>query len=427
MREEGSDELSLSNDAYVDAVTFHDPTVESQDLTHYCFACLPMDQFSNWCIHGSVAKAVSWLVHQALVQEPIRFDATASAQIPPHAIQLFLHIAKLLMTTGQIQHNVLSVILDLLMGLLTPQQQDWPTTPRTMAGFQLHILNPTNKHALIAQLPIPQSYMLADNSHSFCCLHKIAAFSLLLPPSVCLDPVPLRLQELCRSVKIREFLAEPIDPSTPCLVSLGLIFWLDGWDPSASSKNNRSPVHTASATLLFIDNNTGLPFDAPMFPIACGPGKANHNVVFEALRKSIKALGGSKKLVWSHHHQRWTFLHCLLIAFLMDQPKRRGSTCLLGGNSKRHAMSVLSCIFEQLEHPFLACPTCMEVTNQYVTTGDFSLRIVYHCARCYSFSLFRLVHEGRYKPDSGEVPFDDQTPGAVLGVQPGTLTFELLM
>jgi hypothetical protein len=250
--EETSDELSLSNNADVDAITFEDPPVESPDLTHYCFACLPMDQFANWCIHGSVAKAVSWLVHQALVQEPIRFDASALAEIPPHAVQLFLNIAKLLMTTGQIQHNVLSVILDLLMGLLTPQQQDWPTMPRTMAGFQSHILNPTNKHALIAQLPIPQSYMLADNSHSFCCLHEIAAFGLLLPPSVFPDPVPLRLQELCRSVKIRDFLAEPIDPTTPCLVSVGLIFWLDGWDPSASSKNNRSPVHTASATLLFI-------------------------------------------------------------------------------------------------------------------------------------------------------------------------------
>jgi hypothetical protein len=67
---------------------------------------------------------------------------------------------------------------------------------------------------------------------------------------------------------------------TKCLVSLGVIFWLDGWDPSASLKNNRSPVHTSTVTLLCINNTTCLPFNARTFPIACGPGKEDHNCVF---------------------------------------------------------------------------------------------------------------------------------------------------
>ncbi len=119
----------------------------------------------------------------------------------------------------------------------------------------------------------------------------------------------------------------------PCLVTLGLIFWMDGWDPSASTKNNRSPIHTASVTLLCIDNSTGLPFDARTFPIACGPGKANHNAVFEALETSPQKLDEGKCLMWLHHHHCWTTVRSHVLAFLMDQPERRGSNHLLGGGS----------------------------------------------------------------------------------------------
>jgi hypothetical protein len=90
--------------------------------------------------------------------------------------------------------------------------------------------------------------------------------------------------------------ASPIR-TTKCLVSMGLIFWLDGWDPSASSKNNRSPIHTASVTLLCIDNLTGVLVNAHTFPFACGPGKADHNIIFQALRHSLNKVQASGDIV----------------------------------------------------------------------------------------------------------------------------------
>jgi hypothetical protein len=103
-------------------------------------------------------------------------------------------------------------------------------------------------------------------------------------------------------------LTAPPIRTTKCLVSLGLLFWLDGWDPSASSKNNRSPIHTTSVTLLCIDNLMGVLVNARTFPFACGPGKADHNVIFQALRHSLDKVQSSEDIVWSDHHGCWTSL-----------------------------------------------------------------------------------------------------------------------
>jgi hypothetical protein len=186
--------------------------------------------------------------------------------------------------------------------------------PSSTAGFQSHILNPTNQHSLVSILPVPHVYMLHDQSHAYCCLREIAAYVLLLPRSTGAPLVPLRLTQLCQSANMQNFLstAPPIR-TTKCLVTLGLVFWLDGWDPSSSSKNNRSPIHTASVTLLCIDNLTEVLFNARTFPFACGPGKADHNIIFQALRHSLDKVQGSEDTVWSHHHGCWTTLRAHVI------------------------------------------------------------------------------------------------------------------
>jgi hypothetical protein len=240
--------------------------------------------------------------------------------------------------------------------------------PSSTAGFQSHILNPTNQHALVLILPVPSLYMLHDQSHAYCCFREIAAYILLLPRLTGAPPAPLRLTQLCQSATMQNVLstAPPIR-TTKCLVSLGLVFWLDGWDPSASSKNNRSPIHTASVTLLCTDNLRGVLFNARTFPFACGPGKADHNIIFQALRRhSLDKVQASEDTVWSDHHGCWTTLLAYVIAFLMDQPERRGTNCLLGGNSKQHVTFGVSCDFENLGPKFSACPKCVRVAERYL-------------------------------------------------------------
>ena len=226
------------------------------------------------------------------------------------------------MTTGQTNHDALSNILVLLFPLISPDYKEWPTMPSTIAGFKSHVLNPTNQHSLVSILPVPFAHMLPDRLHAYCCLRELVAFVLLLPRTNGSPPIPLRLTQLCQSTMMQNFLstALPIS-STQCLVSVGLIFWLDGWDPSASSKNNRSPVHTASVTLLCIDNVTGMLFNTRTFPFACGPGKADHDLIFQALSSSLDQLVAGNDIIWSNHHSRWTTVRAHVVAFLMDQPE----------------------------------------------------------------------------------------------------------
>jgi hypothetical protein len=98
----------------------------------------------------------------------------------------------------------------------------------------------------------------------------------------------------------------------------------------------------------------------------------------------------------------------------MDQPKRRGTNCLLGGNSKQHVTFGVSCDFENLERTFLACPKCVRVANRYLERGEYASPMAFACRICYSFSLPRLFQLGKYlTPCHSELTVD--TPGFELG------------
>ena len=161
-----------------------------------------------------LTQSTHCLVLQSLLQAPLGLHLDTSQELPPHSIHLFLHIAFMLMTTGKIHHDALSNILVLVISLISPDYKEWPTMPSTFAGFQSHILNPTNQYSLVMNLPIPYVYMLPDQSHAYCCLCKIAAYVLLLPRTTGAPPVPLRLTQLCQSNMMQDFLltALPLGP-----------------------------------------------------------------------------------------------------------------------------------------------------------------------------------------------------------------------
>ncbi len=116
----------------------------------------------------------------------------------------------------------------------------------------------------------------------------------------------------------------------------------------------------------------------------------------------------------------------LVLAFLMDQSARWGSTCLLGGNYKLHAMFGMSCNFHQLELNFAACPKCVRVADRYLDAGQFDESMHFACRQCYGFSFTRLVNRGKYGMPIHESLSVD-APGYTLTDKPGTLSFEVLM
>jgi hypothetical protein len=129
-----------------------------------------------------VTQATHCVVLQSLLQARVGLYLDTLTELPPHSICLFLHIAFMLMITGQIHHDALSnILIVFVFALISPDYKEWPTMPSTIAGFQSQILNPTNQHSLVSILPIPYAYMLHDKFHANCCLYKIAAYVLLLP------------------------------------------------------------------------------------------------------------------------------------------------------------------------------------------------------------------------------------------------------
>ena len=129
--------------------------------------------------------------------------------------------------------------------------------------------------------------------------------------------------------------------------------------------------------------------------------------------------------MWSHHHRCWTTGRVHVIALLMDQPERRGSNSLLGGNSKQHAMFGVSCNFPNLKSNFSACPVCLAGATDYLKHEEFTSALQLKCSTCYGFSLSRLTTNGTYL-ETNESLFDDATPGYGLLTVPGVLSFPLL-
>jgi hypothetical protein len=185
--------IPVTLDATDDTAT-DDTMADILDLDNhntFIFAKPGTVQFANWCIKGSVTQATNCLVQQSLLQVPVSLYLDPSAQLTINTIQLFLHIAKMLVTTGQTHHTILAHIIGMLLELIPTSQQAWPTMPSTLEGFYSHILNPTNKNALVTLLPVPTAYMLHDSFHAYCWLQEIATFVLLLSPTRGVAPVPL--------------------------------------------------------------------------------------------------------------------------------------------------------------------------------------------------------------------------------------------
>jgi hypothetical protein len=102
-------------------------------------------------------------VLHSLLQAPVSLYLDTLSKLPPHSIHLFLHIAFMLMTTGQMQHDALSSILVLVFSLIFPDYKEWHSTMPSTTYFQSY--QPT--------------FIGIDSTHSLC-LHATRPISGLL-------------------------------------------------------------------------------------------------------------------------------------------------------------------------------------------------------------------------------------------------------
>jgi hypothetical protein len=109
------------------------------------------EKFRNQIVVGNVWSAASILVKQAAFQTKV----VPAEMLPVANVMLFLHLARLVMSSGLTQHHCLSKLLLILHPFADSTEKNWAPLPCTVLGFRSRFLNVSNSNSLVSILPIP--------------------------------------------------------------------------------------------------------------------------------------------------------------------------------------------------------------------------------------------------------------------------------
>jgi hypothetical protein len=352
----------------------------------------------------SLRVAVQGLVSRACYQDS-SLTATTNPLVVATDIALFVRIARLVFKTGPQQQHLLAEVLSgfetryaaPVMGHSAVGGTGLPL-PTTHKGFSSTLLNSTNQNALTSIIPRPPILELSSR-HAYVTILSILAYELgLAHPDhdPAYNPKFERLvhsphgQELftrARDKLISEspLIAGTMSAHTPYVVLL--LMWFDGWDPNGSSKGNRNPVWSGTLTMVLVDLQGRL-VTVASYPFAAGPGKADHDVVFQNVLNDVRALqapldaGTSQRWFYRRAAHHMALVYAELFCIWEDQPARRQETNTLGGNSLNHSIFGRSCFVKQLRKPIPACAACRTATSVYLAAGDYRHPLDTACSLC---------------------------------------------
>jgi hypothetical protein len=394
-------------------------------------------QFSTWIKEGNGEhhSAISRLIYMACNQTNDGRHSSCSDSVPHDWAVIFLSLSQLVVEIGPFRKQLLS---DVVMGLVAKinfNESNWLPIPLCVASFRSKITNREKSSSLMSNMPIPQVRILDEAGHACCHIQELAAFSLMFPDMKA-DRFQIhpRFHSLIRSKKFREFTGKMSTcdrlspPSTPILV-LFSVFWSDGWDPNQSNKRNRSPVHSSTVTFICVDMTDSTPYYIKTQLISSGPGKADHEVVFQSLladKRSMEDENGLSKgmVLYSSEHKKNVLVHIYWGPFLQDQPERRDISGHLAGNSRMHPSYGLSCDFQKLDRPFPACEECEQSVCEYLNRHCWKGKHQRTCPHCYGWSFDILEHEGVYTSPATNLDLEPSDPGYLLNQGPGRFTFK---
>lgn len=213
-------------------------------------------------------------------------------------------------------------------------------------------------------------------------------------------------------------------------LAVGLLVWTDGWDTLPGSKSNRSPMHTGTVTLLFVDIESKLVIGMSTFPNMGGPGKIDHGPVFQRFKDDLLQFekDDANRVFPCCRFSANVEIHTIIMFIIQDQPERRQVSCLLGGNSTLHPLFGVSCDFSELRVPFSLCTDCMNKLEEYFTAQDWSSPpMMDHCPICISWSLERLVEQCYKIRHPKPFSLQEDSPGAILFERPSNIHYVLTL
>jgi hypothetical protein len=389
----------------------------------------PVELFKSHMVAGNAALAASVVVTQALFQTSVLSDTP----LPVANVMLFLYLAKLVISTGQLQQGNLSKVLQILYPYAEKCESSWAPMPCTVSGFTSRITNVTNSNSLVSILPIPCPETLTDG-HGYTPFREVLTHALMMKKFESQDTKDPKWKSLASSKKFKAFL-QRIPQSTGGNLSIqqiavGVIVWTDGWDTSTGTKSNRSPMHTGTVTLVFVNVESGEVVGIATYPNMGGPGKIDHGSVFRRFQEDMASFEkeGSDRVFQSVHFDGDVEMHTQILFVVQDQPERRQASGLLGGGSTLHPLFGTSCDFDLLELPFAACADCENTVHQYLEKRDWSKPSMENgCANCLGWSLPHLATASYKSRCKAPMDMDADTPGDSLFSGPGRLPSRLLI
>jgi hypothetical protein len=276
--------------------------------------------------------------------------------------------------------------------------------PTTHKAFVAKLLNQTNTNSLTSIIPLPPTPSLSGK-HAHGSMPSLAAYDLGLPNAK-VDPLHnAKFQRLVNSEQGQTLFARAklklmadqiaLDAALSSFVPLVvmLMMWFDGWDPNGSSKGNRSPVWSGLLTLVIV-NFQGRVMSVATYPFAAGPGKADHDAIFEQILVDVRALqapldqdGQSSRWFHSRLMSQMVLVHGKLFCIWQNQPARRQERNLLGGNSNNHTAFGTSCYVKHIQTPIAACSLCRKATLMCLDHGNFDHALVTGCLHCTNWSF----------------------------------------
>jgi hypothetical protein len=232
------------------------------------------------------------------------------------------------------------------------------------------------KKSILNNIPIPETMMLTR--HSYTKLDSCISHFLLQPGTRLIESdspdIPAILPNSIFNTKVcNKILSQAQNrfnqrnlPPNLSLATVFIIVWSDGFDPNKSTKSDRQSAWTMTVTL-FVMDATFQPIYST-YPFAFGKEDTCHNEVYFQFYLELRTLrGGDFLVMYSSHLKKPVAVHADIFVVSNDQPERRSTLKLSGGNSLFHNCWGYSCMTKNLVDVLKPCDKCNLYNNLEAT------------------------------------------------------------
>ena len=215
------------------------------------------------------------------------------------------------------------------------------------------------------------------------------------------EPTSSKYDSLCNSIVLKSIIndtkqrlqSHPVIEDFP-IINIFIILWSDDFEPNNSIKSNRQSAWIITCTFIIIQNNHQL-FKST-YPLPIGYKGHSHKEMYNAIFNDLKCLkSGNFIALFSGYYKSPAYIHAELLAVVNDQPERRSSLAMSGGNSTFHSRFSYSCDYTKTILPIVSCLDCYnhieKEYNEYAINNKvFKYNREWRsnkCHKCYNWLL----------------------------------------